>query len=182
MKHYSIFGIRNRNMCRKKIDISNRPIVSIHMSQCTITRDEICTGNGKCLELCECRCISRNNYTLWKFCVCGHERHQESCVPRVCHNECEKKRCFNFRYCHVYTSQRVLDKYDDLCIYCWKYYGKIIETNKIEKCSLCFQLKQILHTKYTEMCFECFEEILDSEVEDVFEHNSVLRYSDDKEN
>jgi hypothetical protein len=76
----------------------------------------------------------------------------------------------------------VLDKYDDLCIYCWKYYGKIIETNKIEKCSLCFQLKQILHTKYTEMCFECFEEILDSEVEDVFEHNSVLRYSDDKEN
>jgi len=144
-----------------------------------------CPGNGKCLEICECTCLDRRHRDFWKFCVCGHEKHnkhQESCIPQTCHKDCEKKPCSNFRYCHVYTSQRVLDRYNGLCIYCWKYYGKIIETKKIEPCSICFEVKQILNTKYIEMCFDCFEEILDSQPEEVFEYNAIHHYSEDKEN
>jgi hypothetical protein len=138
----------------------------------------LCPGNGKCLEICECTCIDRQHRNLWRFCVCDHDRHKESCVPSVCLKKCEPKRCFNYQYCHVLTSQRVLDEHEGLCIYCWKYYGNLIPIQKIKKCPLCLQVKVILNTvcRPPEICYECFEEILDSEPEENMENNAILRY------
>ena len=143
-----------------------------------------CQGNGQCLEECSCRCFDRRHQNSWKFCVCGHANHESSCVPTRCEKGCTLKPCFNYRFCDVKTSQRVLNNYNGLCIYCWKYFGKIFPTNNFKKCTMCQEEKMVLNTKFKimEICFECFEDMVDNSPESLIEHDAILRYVENKEN
>ena len=76
--------------------------------------------------------------------------------------ECELKECNNISFCKTKDKDWIIEQYDGTCSQCWKYFGKINNTNESKECTICNETKNIITLSCNhEMCYDCWKKIAD---------------------
>ena len=115
----------------------------------------ICNGNGECLNQCFCECSDD--------CICGHKGHCGYC-PSNC---CIPVKCRNYKYCNTKQPLWVSNCHNGMCMNCAIQMGNHKYTNKIDKCYICYENKNLLLLKcHHEICNDCWYNITKYEEEE----------------
>jgi len=112
-----------------------------------------CSGNGECLQQCECKCIDKETYEYYEICVCGHRIHKGYC-PSNC---CLPIECRNYKFCKIIQPEWLSNCHNGMCMNCAVQLGRHKTTDIIDYCPVCLESKNmiVLNCEH-HICNECW--------------------------
>jgi len=127
-----------------------------------------CDGSGFCLETCFCRCYDEDTGEDFEVCTCGHREHRKNpahddyrfCASvSSCIHNCKLIPCNLFELCGMKITPAEAKFCEDMCTECHKKYGKVVKTEEMAECPICYDTKQMISIRCNhKFCWECYKQ------------------------